>query len=359
MHVAVEATRFELDGRGIGRYVRALLPRMVAARPDLQFTLFVKPGRVAALASALAADEVLGTRCKVARVDGLESVSADMCWFPWNVIRPIPRRGPVVVTIHDVTPLAMPDPRWIAWRTRRRWRRLFTATAARATLVLADSEFTANEVSRLLGVPRARLRVVGLGADHVSSPQAVAAAEALTRLGVHAPFFLAVGADEPRKNLALLQRAMSRLNSRELRATLVLAGPRKHRHRLTNPDVPWSREIGFVSEDDLAALYRHAVALVLPSRYEGFGLPVLEAMRSGAAVVCARTSSLPEVAGTAAALIDPDDESGLVGTLLRLLDDRAYRDALADAGRVHAAKFSWSDTARATLEVFDEARRLA
>jgi glycosyltransferase involved in cell wall biosynthesis len=359
MHVAVEATRFELDGRGIGRYVRALLPRMAAARPDLRFTLFVKPGRVAALARALATDDVLGAHCAVAPVRGLESVAADVRWFPWNVIRPIPRSGVVVVTIHDVTPLAMPDTRWIAWRTRRRWRRLFGATAARATLVLADSQFTASEVSRLLAVPPARLRVVRLGAGHVSSPQDAAGVEALSRLGVHTPFFLTVGADEPRKNLDILRRAMARLNARELRATLVLAGPRKRGGRFTHPDVPWCREIGFVSDGDLAALYRHAVAVVVPSHYEGFGLPVLEAMQSGAAVVCARTSSLPEVAGAAAAFVDPDDESGLVETLRRLLDDRPYRDALVLAGRARVAEFSWDDTARATLEVFDEAQRLA
>jgi alpha-1,3-rhamnosyl/mannosyltransferase len=136
-------------------------------------------------------------------------------------------------------------------------------------------------------------------------------------------------------------------------ATLVLVGPR-------NPDdaasVPgWLRSPGFVGEDDLASLYRSARAVVTPSLYEGFGLPVLEAMRLGAPVICARTSSLPEVAGDAALYVSPTDERQLALAILQLLTNDTLHDSLQRAGLERAARFSWNDTARLTLAAFDDA----
>jgi alpha-1,3-rhamnosyl/mannosyltransferase len=112
-----------------------------------------------------------------------------------------------------------------------------------------------------------------------------------------------------------------------------------------------------VSDGDLAALYRAATALVQPSTYEGFGLPVLEAMRLGAPVICARAASLPEVAGDAAAWFDPADGAGLAAAITRVLSDDGLRAAMRDAGTRRAAEFSWNETARRTLEAFDEAVR--
>src|SRR6266700_3307836 len=185
MHVAVEATRLERELRGIGRYVRTLLPGMAALRPDLRYTLFVKNSCDAnAFAATLEREGVLGAMSDIAPVRQMGRARADVCWFPWNVVRPAPPPGPVVVTIHDVVPIALPDERWIAWRRRRRWRSLFSNTARRATLVLADSAFTAGEVNRMLGVPPERIRIARLGADHFALPHSLNGGGVLDRLGI-------------------------------------------------------------------------------------------------------------------------------------------------------------------------------
>ena len=358
MHVAVEATRLLREQRGIGRYVRAMLPRLAAERSTLRFTLFAKNGTDArALTAALAADPALATRCDVQPVRQMRSANADLFWFPWNVVRPVPRNGPIVVTVHDAVPIAITPPGWRTWRKRRRWWGLYRDTVKHAAIMLADSTFTADELVRLLGAPRDRIRVVLLGADDrtataesTTDPDAV-----LARLGVKQPYVLAVGADEPRKNFGVLYQAMNRITAKNPELTLVRVGPPAHRVNDFTTSAMWLRRLGFIGDDDLDALYRRAAVFVCPSTYEGFGLPVLEAMQRGAPVICARASSLPEVAGTAALFIAPDDDAALATGIKRLLDDPAHRDAIIAAGRAHAATFRWHDTALATLAAFDDA----
>ncbi|MBC7671718.1 MAG: glycosyltransferase family 4 protein, partial [Polaromonas sp.] len=168
---------------------------------------------------------------------------------------------------------------------------------------------------------------------------------------------LAVGAAERRKNLGLLARAMPRVIAAHPGVTLVLAGPRRDA-QVPVGDVAWSRTLGFVSDEELAALYREAAVFVMPSTYEGFGLPVLEAMRLGTPVICARGSSLPEVAGDAALWVDGDDDSDLAHKISQLLSDHELAARMRAASRQQAARFSWDDTARATIAAFEEAIQL-
>jgi glycosyltransferase involved in cell wall biosynthesis len=282
----------------------------------------------------------------------LDDGDADLWWYPWNIARPAPRSGAVVATVLDVAPLAFPDPRRTKWWQNRRWRRLYGTTARRATLLIAISEFTASEVERLLDVPRERIRVTPLAADDFTVPPPGRDAAALARLGVRSPYVLAVNAADRRKNLALLDRAMPHVVDLVPSAKLVMVGPR--RSDVAN-EPAWQHSTGFVSEEDLASLYRCARAAVVPSLYEGFGLPVLEAMRLGAPVICARTSSLPEVAGDAARYVSATDEGQLALAIAQLLTDDVMHDTLQRAGRVREAEFSWDRTARLTLEAFDAA----
>jgi len=195
MLIAVEATRLQREVRGIGRYVRAILPRLVSQRPGLHLMLFAKTRRgVAALAEWVARDPRLCESVSVRHVREMARTPADLYWYPWNVIRPAPRRGASVVTVHDIAPVAMPDPRWLAWRKNLRWRLRFRSSARAATLMLADSAFTAAEIQRVLGVGADRIRVVLLAADDFAVPSSAGDAEALARLGVRAPFVLTVGA---------------------------------------------------------------------------------------------------------------------------------------------------------------------
>ena len=356
--VAVEATRLLKDDRGIGRYVRALLPRLLALRPALRLALYARPGDVARLTAEIAGCGEMHDRVEVHAVGAMRRARADVFWYPWNVARPTPRTGVVVATVHDIAPVALAESGWRHWHRNRRWRRLYAATAARGTLLVADSAFTAAELRRVFGVPRSRMRVVPLAVDDALAAEPDAERGLLARLGVRRPFVLAVGAAERRKNLAALDRAMERVVADVPGATLVLAGPRPRNGDAAPPEPAWKRTVGYVSDADLVALYRAATCVVVPSTYEGFGLPVLEAMRLGAPVIAARRASLPEVGGDAAAWVEPDDDAALARVIRHLLTDEGARSAMRAAGLARAALFTWDGTARLTLAAFDEARAL-
>ena len=359
MFVAVEATRMLREVRGIGRYVRALLPRLVALRPGLRLALFVKTERdVESLSAVLGDMPGLAGHVEVRHVRELTTCAADVFWYPWNNATPAPVCGAMVCTVHDVVPIAHPDPRWRGLYKNLRWRRRYAAIARRATLILADSRFTADEIHRTLDVPRDRMRVALLAADDFAAPPRSRDTAVLERLGVTTPFVLAVGAAERRKNLGLLARAMTRVIAAHPDVTLALAGPRRD-IRLSVGDARWTRTLGFVSDDQLAALYRSAAVFVMPSTYEGFGLPVLEAMRMGTPVICARGSSLPEVAGPAALWVNGNDDADLADKIGQVLSDERVAASMRAASLQQAARFSWDDTARATIEAFEEAIPLA
>jgi glycosyltransferase involved in cell wall biosynthesis len=357
MVVAVEASRLTRELRGIGRYVRALLPRLVTTRPGLRLILFVRRRDIAAVTAIVAAHPAMRGRVDVRPVREMRRAGADVLWYPWNVAGPAADGGAVVVTMHDVAPIALPDRRLLKWRKNFRWRLRYAMTARRATIIVADSAFTADEVHRLLGYPRERMHIVHLAADDVAVTTPDRDVAALARLGVQRPFVLTVGAADPRKNLPHVQRAMRRVREAHPDVRLVLAGPRPSTRQ--DGANPWQQTLGFVSEEELAALYRAANVLVMPSTYEGFGLPVLEAMRLGTPVICARASSLPEVGGDAAAWVAPDDDARLAETISRILSDARVAAEMRTASLAQAARFSWDETARRTLAAFDDAVRIA
>lgn len=354
MHLGVDASRLLRDRRGMGRSVRNILRWLPRLRPSLRITLYVKQARdIEPLREYLATiDSALRTHVSYATWDALPDSDADVVWYPWNWITQPTHTAPMVVSIYDIAPMLLLDGRW--WKVLKRWRarRLYAQTLEYADRVLACSTFTSQELVRSLHADPDRLRVTLLASDDfLPSPQTQS--DTLDRLHVDGPYFLTVGAHDARKNLSTLYRAMEILHARGERVPLVQCSPGQEHGRY-----PFVKFAGFVEDQELATLYRRATALVFPSRYEGFGLPVAEAMSTGGRVVCADASSLPEVVGDAALLFPWDDAEALASQLTRMLHDAALRDQLTQAGLEQSKKFTWSETARQTLNVFDEAALL-
>lgn len=270
-----------------------------------------------------------------------------------------PRRIPLVATVFDLTPRIFPEQ--FPVRAREKFETYFQLVRSRARRVLVTSDSAKRDVQEHLGVPEDRISVTPLAADPrfrpIDDEDAIRAVR--RRLGVPERYLLFIGTSGPRKNLGTLLEAYALLPS-SLRAEvgLVLSGhltahAEELRRRAVELDVlPTVLFTGYLPFGELHHLLCGADAFVLPSRYEGFGLPVLEAMACGVPVIAADTASLPEVVGDAGLLVSPEDPLALAGTLERLLADPALRRVLRDRGLSRSAKFTWEETARKTLTVY-------
>ena len=284
----------------------------------------------------------------------------DVVHYPAS-IGPLDGGPNVVVTVHDCIFLRHPE--WFRWERAAYYRWAGSRSARRAARIIADSEATARDVRECMGIARDRIDVIPLGVDSAfapATPEACAAAR--VRYSLPDRYFLYVGTLEPRKNLARLVRAWDSVAA-ELPEDLVIAGrdgwktagihaaiqAAKHRDRIHLP--------GFIAQDDLPAVLTGARAFTWPSLYEGFGLPVLEAMACGTPVLTSNTSSLPEVTGGNALHVNPDLESEIADALRRLSNDESLYTQLATNGPTHAATFTWQRCAQATLAVYETAAR--
>lgn len=352
-HLAVEATRLVREQRGIARYVRNLLREFATLDASLRVTLYVEPDEMAAAVTLLQSlHPGYLTRGDVRPIDELPHTSADVVWYAWNFITAPSTHAKRVVTVHDVAPMLQLDHRWWKFMKRAKYRRRYLATVRDADAIIADSAFGRSELHQHLGVDPASVTVTLLGADDFAL-HATSDRTPLERAGVEGPFFLYVGAQDGRKNMSTLYRAMTELWARGHRVPLVQCGPSMSKEtRALLGTVPWLVHVGYVSDAQLATLYRETTALVFPSRYEGFGLPVAEAMRAGTPVLCADGSAVAEVVGPAALLVPWNDANAFAQEMERLLQHPLLRATLASRGRVQASRFTWAHTARATLSVF-------
>jgi len=270
-------------------------------------------------------------------------------------IAPPRERVPMVASVHDLLPLTMPE--MFNRRGVRLMARGLQRIAGEAAMVMVPAEVVrADFVAH--GFDPARLRVVPLGVEPRPPADPEASAGALHRHGLEGPYVLFVGTAEPRKGLDVLIDAVQLLDRPGL--TLALAGPDGWGDAL-GPRLDALgdrvRRLGFVPEADLPLLQAGAAVCCLPSRAEGFGLPVLEAMAAGAPVVTIRGTSMQEVAGDAALCVPAGDAGALATALATVLDEPALADELRGRGRERAARYPWSRTAAAVLEVYREVRQ--
>jgi glycosyltransferase involved in cell wall biosynthesis len=277
------------------------------------------------------------------------------CTTPYGTFMPCRYRN--VITICDVTPLLFPGVhgRLNVWHHRY----ALPAILKRAERMITISECSKRDIVRIYGIPEEKVRVTLLAADErFTADQAASPGDALAKLP--RPYILNVGTLEPRKNLDGLIRAFSRAKQRGMPHTLVITGARGWGESRLAPLI---RELGvadsvvftgFIEDDALPHLYREADFFVYPSLYEGFGLPVLEAMACGTPVITSECSSLPEVAGDAALLVDPQSEAELSAAMLQLAGDSVSRGSMREKGLERARGFSWEHTIEQTLKVYEE-----
>jgi glycosyltransferase involved in cell wall biosynthesis len=267
-----------------------------------------------------------------------------------NFVAP-PARVPVVVMVHDLTFVRFPE---MCTPDVLQYRELVRRAIGRGAVVHTPSEFVAAEVREAFAIPADRVVAIHSGVAPVAGGDAAAGA----RLAGGKRYVLALGTVEPRKNLPALVRAFAGVAATDPDVRLVVAGPdgwdrdqfadavrtSAYRDRIVR--------VGYVADDDRRDLLAGATVFAYPSRYEGFGLPPLEAMAVSVPVVAAAAGALPEVLGDAARFVDPSDTDDLAGAITELLDDAEAREELVARGRQQVARYSWSQTAEAVVALY-------
>ena len=363
--IAVDTTLADLDRAGTGSHVRGLADALARLLGDRLVPISFGVGRPLA-------------RRRTVR-DRAANLVRDVWWNQHAVLRAAKRCGaallhapagvgpvlgaiPKVVTIHDLAFLRFPEffHRW--FRSYATWVIPRLAHAARAVITVSQTS-KADLINRL-GLPEAKIFVIPNGVDRAFAPVAPGsdrAAEVASRYRLPAAFALTVGSIEPRKNLVRLMQAVERLRTRPETAEMVLvhAGP----YGWLGDDVERMAEklrgagavrfIGYVPPADLPVLYSMARFMVYPSLFEGFGLPVLEAMACGCPVVASSIDALEELAGTAAVFVDPYSVDAIADGLARVWRDPEEQMVLKQRGRQRSGEFSWDSAALSTAEVYD------
>ena len=322
---------------GIGLYMRDLA---IALNERLPVRGLVRPGSP----PSVPFDVTVLPDLPNFRFDLVESILARRTGLPLISLSRLPvllARQQALPMIFDLSPLIVP---WTHPTLRGFFERRTYPVAARAQSIITISETSRRDLVGRLRVPARKIIVVRPGRPALREP--VVGVERLRALGIRGDYVLTVGTLEPRKNLAVLVEAFAR-NLRDLPLQLVVAGGLGWKHGPIVNKMAALREggrlvyLGYVSEDDKALLYRHAVCLAYPSLYEGFGLPILEAMTYGTAAIVSSAPACVEVIGTAGIVLDPQDTAAWAGAISRLTGDPASRAELGQAGRERAREFSW------------------
>lgn len=369
MRIGIDVTALPSEPVGAGNYMIHLVRSLAKLESRHELIVFAHrsgvsllgvqecPGlRLVVLPDTAPAQRLLWEQVALPRM--VRQIGLDLLHCP-HYTMPLARPCPVVVTFHDMTFFLFP-------RLHTRARRLFfplaiRASARKADALLAISESTRQDAIRLLGVSPAKITTTPLGISADFRPVGDARQLEIVRQRYHLPaeFILYVGLVEPRKNLPILLEAYRQLMERCVPPALVIVGRlgwmyaevfQQVEHLSLGERVFFA---GYVAPSDLPIVYNLASLFVYPSKYEGFGLPPLEAMACGTPVITTAVSSMPEIAGDAALLVPPGEVDPLVDAMQSALADDALRQEMKRRGLERATLFSWERTARETLQVYE------
>jgi glycosyltransferase involved in cell wall biosynthesis len=371
MRIVFDATAIPLRPTGAGNYILNLISALAAIDAHNQYFIFAAPDYIEQLGIRQANFTFLPVRLsgrgrrliweQIGLPGRARALGAHVLHSP-HYTMPILKRARQVVTFHDMTFFLLPEAhgrgKRIFFRAMMRW------SARHSDRLIAVSQSTGRDIARVLGVPASKIAVTPEAAGPAFHPQPQATVDAVcAHYGLTSGRYIYyVGVLEPRKNVPLLIEAYAAIAASYPDVPLVLAGKKGWMYEAIFARVQALglvdrvRFLGHVPLDHLIGLYSGAAAFAYPSRYEGFGLPVLEAMQCGAPVVTSNVSSMPEVVGDAAILVDPDDARVVASALRRLLDDPVAAAGLGRRGIERARSFSWERCARETLQVYESLR---
>lgn len=364
MRIGIDARLYRAERTGIGSYTAHLIQSFARLAAEDEFVLFTDapvplPGVNFRNSVIDVRKRILWTLCFLPF--RLRSERVDLFHGPANFEIPPAAPCRLVSTVHDLIPLHFPE--LVSRKFALLFRALMGRTLKNSDKVITDSEFSRQDILSRYPVPPEKVVVTPLAPhprfNNAGDPGADR--EICRKHGLERPYLLFVGVFEPRKNIPFLVEAFNIFRrdcgaGREFQ--LALAGGKGYRGEdivrkvLRRGPEPSVRLLGYVPDDELPALYRQAELFVFPSRYEGFGLPPLEAMACGVPVITSNTTSLPEVVGDAGVMIDPYDTGELVASMKRLLSDESHCHRLRQAGLQRATHFTWEGAAKETLKVY-------
>jgi len=374
MKIVIDGRMILAQMSGVGRYLLGLCSGLKAVQDGNSYELWLQAG----LPEEHPIWAMQGGKLSLRTLPLRQMSLASQVFIPLELRRaqpdlfhyphfdlPFAAPGPVVATIHDLKYIARPDffPK-MGWSKRWLIQQMTLNTCRRTEKVICDSRATFSDLQNRLGIPAKKLRVVPLGVEErffrKIAPQDLNAYR--QKKGLEQPYLLFVGERRPHKNLPGLLQAFSLFRQSSGRDyTLVIAGKRYSDYHLPEQmvaEMKMKNEVRFleyVSDDELPYLYQSAQALALVSFYEGFGLPILEAMASEITVVAANCTSLPEIVGDAGLLVAPDDPQRIALALREAAQPSAERARLIAAGFERARSFSWDACTRQTIQVYEEA----
>lgn len=366
MLIGYEASALQGHKSGVGYYTENMMASVMKEAPQHRYVLFTNRD-IRQSRRPLGDETVYGRRFFPVRAVwmqtglpvALRDVRPDVCHFT-NYLAPVACSCASVVTIYDMTVFITPQ--FHGFKKQVLDRTLIPRVARRANAIITVSNSARNDILRYLRVPREKVKVITGAVSPMFRPvEDCARLEAVAmRYNLPQPFILYVGTIEPRKNLRRLIQAFANLKKRGLPHKLVIVGQQGWHFEPIFAEVEklgLKSDVlftGYVPIEDLPALYSLCEMMAFPSLYEGFGLPVLEAMACGAPVVTSRSSSLIEVAGEAGILVDPLSVDDIADALFRIHRDPDLRHDLRQRGIEHASRYTWEATARSTLAVYEQ-----